>query len=59
MTDLEIKQYIDKHHGVINAQNVIMDILNTSNQIVDENYNFDTHKMTLKTQQNVFTFTLI
>lgn len=59
MTDLEIKQYIDKHHGVINAQNVIMDILNTSKQIVNKYYDFDTHKMILKTPQNIFTFTLI
>lgn len=59
MTDLEIKQYIDKHHGIINAQDVIMDILNTSTHILNEHFDFDTHKMTLKTPQNIFTFTLI
>lgn len=58
MTDLEIKQYVNNHHGIIKAQDVIMDILNTSKQIVNEYYDFDTHKMTLKTLENVFTFTL-
>lgn len=58
MTDLEIKQYINNHHGIIKAQDVIMDILNTSKHIVNEYYDFDTHKMTLKTLENVFTFTL-
>ncbi len=58
MTDLEIKQYINNHHGIINAQDLIMDILNTSKQIVNEYYDFDTNKMTLETPQNIFTFTL-
>ncbi len=59
MTDLEIKQYIDKNKGIINAQDCVMNILNTSHQIVSEKYDFNSKTMILKTPDNIFTFKLI
>lgn len=59
MTDLEIKQYIDKNKGIINAQDCIIDILNTSYQIISKRYDFNSKTMKIRTPDNIFTFKLI
>lgn len=56
MTDDEIKQYLDDNHWCINAQDGIMDILNTSDQIISAKYDHLTGTMTLVTRNNAFTF---
>lgn len=56
MTDEEIKQYLEQHDYAVLAQDGIMDILNTSRQIIKENYDFKTSKMTLTTHDNTFIF---
>lgn len=56
MTDDEIKEYLEKHNNKVLAQDGIMDILNTSRQIIDKNYDFETRKMTLRTYDNTFVF---
>lgn len=56
MTDEEIKQYLEQHDYAVLAQDGIMDILNTSRQIIKENYDFKTSKMTLTTPYNTFIF---
>lgn len=56
MTDPEIKQYLDENNWEIHAQEGISKILNTSRQIIDTDYNFDTDMITLVTPDNTFTF---
>lgn len=56
MTDSEIKQYLVDNNWAINAQDGISKILNTSRQIIDTDYDFDTDIITLITPDNVFTF---
>ena len=56
MTDPEIKQYLDENNWEIHAQDGISKILNTSRQIIDTDYNFDTDMITLVTPDNIFTF---
>lgn len=56
MTDLEIREYLEQHNYAVLAQDGVIDILNTSSQIVKENYDFKTSKMTLTTPDNTFVF---
>lgn len=56
MTDLEISNYLVQHYYKVNSQNFLMDVLNTSPQIIDENYNFETKMMTIITPNNTFSF---
>lgn len=56
MTDPEIKQYLDKYDWAIYAQNAIMDIFNTSPQIINKEYNFEKHIMKVITPENIFIF---
>lgn len=56
MTDLEISTYLVQHHYKIDPQTFLMDVLNTSPQIIDEKYDFDTKIMILITPQNTFSF---
>lgn len=56
MTDLEIKQYLDKNDWAVSAQNFLIDVLNTSRQIVSEEYNSNNGTMTIITPDNTFTF---
>lgn len=56
MTDIEIKQYLEENNWAILAHDGIGKILNTSHQIIDMDYNFDTDMITLITPENVFTF---
>lgn len=56
MTDLEISNYLTRHNYKVEPQNFLMDVLNTSPQIIDEKYDFGTRIMTLITPQNTFSF---
>lgn len=56
MTDLEIKQYLDKNNWEVIAQDCIMKVFNTSYQIINTVYNSDTEMMTIQTPENCFTF---
>lgn len=56
MTDLEISNYLVQHYYKVNSQNFLMEVLNTSPQIIDENYNFQTKIMTIITPNNTFSF---
>lgn len=56
MTDQEIKQYLDNNNGAIDAQDALMNIFNTSPQIIDKKYDFKNHLMTIVTPNNKFTF---
>lgn len=58
MTDLEIKKYLENRNYIVNSQDVVMDIFNTSQQIIDEIYDFKTHIMTIVTKDNSFEFLL-
>lgn len=56
MTDDEIKQYLIDHSHLIEAQDGILDILNTSYQIIESHYNPDSGIMTITTPDNTFSF---
>lgn len=56
MTDSEIKEYLNENNWAIPAQDGISKILNTSHQIIDTYYDFETDIITLITPDNVFTF---
>lgn len=59
MTDIEIKNYLNKNNWSISAQEVISKILNTSRQIINMYYDFDNNIMTIITPKNTFTFKII
>lgn len=56
MTDDEIEQYLIDHSYLIKAQDGILDILNTSYQIIESNYDPDSSIMTITTPDNTFSF---
>lgn len=56
MSDEEIEEYLTRNNYVVDAQDCLMKVLNTSRQIIERNYDFETSLMTLKTPDNVFTF---
>ena len=56
MSDEEIKQYLIAHSYLIEAQDGILDILNTSYQITSKYYNPRSSVMTIKTPKNTFSF---
>lgn len=56
MSDDEIKDYLVKHNWEVNAQDAVMDVVNTSPQIVKTEYDSDSGIMTLYTKDNVFRF---
>ena len=56
MSDEEIKQYLLDHSYLIEAQDGILDIFNTSYQIIDTHYNPRSSVMTIKTPKNTFSF---
>ena len=56
MTDEEIKQYLIDHQFKISASNGILDIFNTSYQIIDKHYDPDSGIMTITTPKNTFSF---
>lgn len=56
MTDLEIKQYLDNQNWSVDAQDCVLEVFNTSHQILDKIYDFETSMMTIITPDNNFTF---
>lgn len=56
MTDSEIKQYLDNHNWSVDAQDCVLEVFNTSHQILDKIYDFETSMMTIITPDNNFTF---
>ena len=56
MTDSEIKQYLDNHNWSVDAQDCVLEVFNTSHQILDKIYDYETSMMTIITPDNNFTF---
>ena len=56
MTDEEILKYLRDRNFKVSASDGIMDILNTSYQIIDKHYDPDSGIMTIKTPDNTFSF---
>lgn len=56
MTDLEILDYIKANNYKVRAQEFVLNVFNTSPQILDTVYNFETRIMTIITPDNEFTF---
>ena len=56
MSDEEIERYLSDHQFTIKAQDGILDIFNTSYQIIDKYYDPDSGIMTVKTPDNTFSF---
>ena len=56
MLDREIYEYLLKRGFTIEAQDGILDIFNTSYQIIDKHYDPDSSLMTIITPDNTFTF---
>ena len=56
MSDEEIERYLSDHQFTIKAQDGILDIFNTSYQIIDKHYDPDISLMTITSPDNTFTF---
>jgi len=56
MTDPEISKYLSQRNFKVKAQDFLMDVFNTSPQIIDEKYDFDTKIINVYTPENKFTF---
>ena len=56
MLDREIYEYLLKRGFTIEASDGILDIFNTSYQIIDKHYDPDSSLMTITTPDNTFTF---
>ena len=56
MLDREIYEYLLKRGFTIEAQDGILDIFNTSYQIIDKHYDPDSSLMTITTPDNTFSF---
>ena len=56
MTDQEIKQYLSDHNWSVDAEDCVMDMFNSSYQIIDKKYDGKTGLMTINTPDNEFTF---
>lgn len=56
ISDAEIKEYLVKNHFSVNAQDCLIKVLNTSYQIIDTLYDFNTGMMTIFTPENTFSF---
>lgn len=56
MTDLEISSYLTLRNFKVDSQNFLMDMLNTSPQIINEIYDFEKRVMTIITPNNKFSF---
>ena len=56
MTDTEIMGHIKMNNYKINAQEFVLNVLNTSPQILDTIYNSENKMMTIITPDNEFTF---
>lgn len=56
MLDAEIREYLKEHGFAVNAQDCLMKVLNTSHQIIKEDYDSKTGMMTITTPDNIFKF---
>ena len=56
MTDEEILKYLRDRNFQVPARDGVLDILNTSYQIIDTNYNPVSSVMTIITPKNKFSF---
>lgn len=56
MSDNEILDYLIQHNYIVDAQDCLMKVFNTSRQIIDTNYNFETGMMAIRTPDNSFIF---
>lgn len=56
MNDNEIYNYLETHSFEVDAQDFIINILNTSHQIMHQLYNAKSHMMTIVTPDNTFSF---
>lgn len=56
MCDMEIKEYLANNNYAVYAQDCLMKVFNTSHQIIDSVYDYDTSMMTITTPENKFTF---
>ena len=56
MTDEEILKYLRDRNFQVSASDGIMDILNTSYQIISTHYNPRSSVMTITTPKNTFSF---
>lgn len=59
MTDLEIKKYLEENSWSIKAKDGIVNIFNSSPQIINKKYDFENHIMTITTPDNTFSFNWI
>lgn len=57
MTDNEIRQYLTSHYWKVNAQDCLMEVFNTSPQIISQEYDPKTGIMEIITPDNKFRFT--
>lgn len=56
MSDIEIFSYLNDNDWSVKAQDFLMDVINTSKQIINKRYNRETGTMTINTPDNEFTF---
>ena len=56
LSDAEIKEYLESRDWEVDAMDAVMDILNTSSQIMYTEYDMDSSEMTIITKDNVFKF---
>lgn len=56
MTDKQIEQYLNNNHWSVDPQDCIMNVFNTSPQIIYKNYNKNTGMMTIITPDNTYLF---
>ncbi len=56
MSDAELLDYLRKNNYELNALDCLMNILNTTPQITDETYDFDSGIMTIMTPDHTFKF---
>lgn len=56
MTDLEINEYLDDNNWMVDSNDAIMKIFNTSPQVTIKNYDFNNSLITIMTPDTSFTF---
>lgn len=56
MTDSEIEEYLKNHSYSVDPQDCTIKMFNTSKQIINKDYDFDTQMMTVITPEHQFTF---
>lgn len=56
LTDNEIREYLESKNWEIDATDAVMNIMNTSDQIISAKYNIKSSEMILITPDNIFKF---